>query len=153
MISARTVFEGGLRWRVGNGESFFIWGDKWLPSPSTFQVQSPVNLLAHDARVSALINPISRWWDVHLIRSVFHPEEAEVICGMLLSPLKQPDKLIWSETRKGYFTVKSAYHLELARCAQAKGECSMTQGISGVWKALWSLPLSGVLKHFAWKVL
>ena len=30
-----------LIWRIGEGESVRIWGDKWLPSASTYMVQSP----------------------------------------------------------------------------------------------------------------
>jgi hypothetical protein len=36
IFKARDVLTGGLLWRVGNGESINIWGDKWLPSPTTF---------------------------------------------------------------------------------------------------------------------
>jgi hypothetical protein len=32
---ARETLEGGLWWRVGNGESIKVWKDKWLPSSST----------------------------------------------------------------------------------------------------------------------
>jgi hypothetical protein len=35
IFNARGVLEAGLRWRVGNGEKIKIWGDRWLPPPST----------------------------------------------------------------------------------------------------------------------
>jgi len=33
IFNARGVLEGGIRWRVGNGEKIRIWKDKWLTSP------------------------------------------------------------------------------------------------------------------------
>jgi hypothetical protein len=130
--TVRGVLEGGLRWRVGNGESIHIWGDKWLPSSLNFQVQSPVNTINPNARVCSLINQETRWWDVPLVQMIFSPEEAEAICGMPLSFLRKPDILIWNGTKHGSFTVRSAYHLELARRARDRGENSRSQEVSGV---------------------
>jgi hypothetical protein len=31
IFKARDLLEGGLRWRVGNGKSIKIWGDRWFP--------------------------------------------------------------------------------------------------------------------------
>ena len=36
------VVKGGTRWRVGNGERILIWEDKWLPTPTTYKVISPL---------------------------------------------------------------------------------------------------------------
>lgn len=94
IVKAWAVLEGGLRWRVRNGESVRIWGDKWLPSPNTFQVQSPVTVLDPSARVCSLINQATGWWDVALVRTIFQPEETEVICGMPISFLCQPNTMI-----------------------------------------------------------
>jgi hypothetical protein len=98
IFQAREVLEKGLVWRVGNGEQIHIWGDKWLPTPSTFAVQSPVRVLRLSTQVVDLIDSDSGWWNVDLIRTIFNPKEAEVICGLVLSPLKQSDKLVWNET-------------------------------------------------------
>ncbi len=50
------------------------------------------------------------------------------------------------------YTIRSAYHLELARRARDTGESSRSKEVSGVWSSLWSLQATGVLKHFVWKV-
>ncbi|XP_042988614.1 uncharacterized protein LOC122316144 [Carya illinoinensis] len=50
--SARNLLKEGLRWRVGDE----IWGSKWVPSPISYAVQSPVKLLKEDAKVEELIN-------------------------------------------------------------------------------------------------
>jgi hypothetical protein len=36
MLSARELVHQGAVWRIGNGEQVRIWGDRWLPKPSTF---------------------------------------------------------------------------------------------------------------------
>jgi hypothetical protein len=41
IFSACDLLKQGLVWRVGNGESINIWGDRWLPTPITYTVQSP----------------------------------------------------------------------------------------------------------------
>lgn len=80
IIQARAVLERGLVWRVWNGEQIKIWGDKWLFSPSTYHVQSPVRGLDPEARVSSLIDPDIRWWNFPLIRVSFNMDEADRIC-------------------------------------------------------------------------
>jgi hypothetical protein len=87
ICQARGVLEGGLWWRVGNGESIRIWEDKWLPSPSTPKITSPVSVLEVDARVSSLIDLDSGWWDIQLLRSIFSQGEVDLISSIPLSPL------------------------------------------------------------------
>jgi hypothetical protein len=58
IFKSRDLLREGLVWRVGNGESIKIWEDKWLPSPVSYLVQSPIRLLPSDACVSSLIDPI-----------------------------------------------------------------------------------------------
>jgi hypothetical protein len=40
IFNSREMLKQGLIWRVGNGKDIKIWGDKWLPTSPTFQVQS-----------------------------------------------------------------------------------------------------------------
>ena len=41
LMAAQDIVKHDLRWRIGNGEKVKVWGDKWLPTPSTYQVTSP----------------------------------------------------------------------------------------------------------------
>ena len=38
----RKLLQEGMSWRVGDGKSIKIWHDRWLPSPTTYAIQSPV---------------------------------------------------------------------------------------------------------------
>jgi hypothetical protein len=43
--SAKPPLQEGMKWRVGNGRSISIWGDKWLPTIPTHEVQTPNSIL------------------------------------------------------------------------------------------------------------
>jgi ribonuclease HI len=73
---------------------------------------------------------------VGLVRVIFNPAKAEVICGLPLSFLHQSNTLIWHGTKKGCFTIRSAYFLELSRRAREEGECSRPQEVLEVWKTI-----------------
>lgn len=65
----------GMRWRVGKGVKIRIWEDNWLPTQSTFQVQSPVKILDHNAIVSELINHLDKSWDEEIIHKVMNKRQ------------------------------------------------------------------------------
>jgi hypothetical protein len=87
-----------------------IWGDKWLPTKVTHKVQSPIRLVDGEAKVSALIDETTRWWNIPLVEAIFNVEEASIICGLPICPTFQVDKLVWGAAKNGRFTVRSAYH-------------------------------------------
>jgi hypothetical protein len=152
IVHAREVLERGLEWRVGDGARIRIWGDKWLPPPNSILVHLPQQSLAVDSRVIELIDPRTRWWNFDLIRANFDPWEAGQICSLPLSPLGQPDQIVWQGTKNRYFTVKSAYYMEMQHRNCSKGESSTRRQNEGVWKTIWTLSVPPVLKNFAWKV-
>jgi hypothetical protein len=152
VCQARKVLEDGLLWRVGNGESIKIWSDKWLSSSFSHKVHTPIRGLDGNARVSDIIDSGTGWWNISLIRSIFDPGEADLICGIPLSPLRNLDKLIWQGTSHGFFIVKSAYHAEKQRRSSAEGESSKAVEDSTLWRKIWSIPGPAVLKNFIWKM-
>jgi hypothetical protein len=77
--------------RVGDGRSIKIWEDRWIPSPSTYSIQSPVYILEHDAKVCSLIDDDTKWWNKALVCSIFNKEEADIICCMPICPMQQHD--------------------------------------------------------------
>jgi hypothetical protein len=54
ILKARPVLVRGLGWRVGNEADIKTWGDKWIPSPTNFQIQTQVRVLHPDAKVADL---------------------------------------------------------------------------------------------------
>ena len=88
------VIRKGSRWRVGNGKLIHIWEDRWLPTPSTYKVISPPNNNPEFPMVSTLIDPLTKWWNVSLVRATFLPFEVDSILRIPLSYSMLEDKLI-----------------------------------------------------------
>jgi hypothetical protein len=65
------LLKEGLVWRVGNGKKARIWKDRWLPTPSTYQISSPPVLLDEDATVGALVDNETLGWKNNLLVSLF----------------------------------------------------------------------------------
>jgi ribonuclease HI len=55
-------------------------------------------------------------------------------------------------TKNGFFSVRSAYHMEKSLRERDNGECSSVAITKSVWRQIWKLPSPPVLKHFTWKV-
>ena len=79
ILIGREVIRKKAKWRVGNGESIKLWGDKWLPSLSCPSLQGPLVLQLQEATISSLINPATRSWDSTFLSRVFSQEEASEI--------------------------------------------------------------------------
>jgi hypothetical protein len=150
-MSSQVLLKEGLIWRIGNGCSVQIWGDRWLPSPTTYAVQSPKKLLPDDAKVCDLIDSETNKWDQSLIQSIFSQEEAEVISTIPLSKYGQPDLLLWRGTSTGVFTVRSAYHMEVERHESMIGESSYQGDLQKLWNLIWGLNVPNPVKMFTWR--
>lgn len=48
IVAVKEIILLGARWRLGNGT---IWKDKWLPSPTSYQIQSPNSILDENVLV------------------------------------------------------------------------------------------------------
>jgi hypothetical protein len=63
IFKAKDLIEKGMLWRVGNGETIKIWGDRWLPNFGPSRVQSPTLGMDPDTRVSFLIDQQGGWME------------------------------------------------------------------------------------------
>jgi hypothetical protein len=151
LFNSRDLLLKGLIWRVGNGQSIRIWEDKWLPTPTTFAVQSSPQILPANAKVADLIDSDLKDWNVGLIKAVFVEEEAKVIINIPLSPCLPNDRLIWMGTKHGGFTVRSAYHLGKELQEREEGQCSKVEKGEEFWKAIWALEVPNMVKLFTWR--
>lgn len=105
-----------------------------------------------DERVSVLINENTHTWKVEAVHALFSDWEAAAICAIPLPPRPRADRLFWTETTSGLFTVKSAYCLQLQQRAQCVlGESSWNGKDAKFWKFLWSLSLPPKVKNFIWR--
>ena len=94
MLTAKEIVQQRAFWRVGNGKDIRMWGDCWMPTPSSFAVHSPRLHLPENSVVGDLIDPETKQWNRPLIEQNFLEEEVEVILSIPLSPFLPNDKLI-----------------------------------------------------------
>ena len=120
ILAAKDLVHYAALWRVGDEKDIKIWGDEWLPTPSSFSVQSPRPNNLEDMRVCSLIDQDLKIWNNSIIDTLFFSEEASVISNIPLSPFLPRDRLVCRRTKKGEFTVRSAYHLGMERQTMRK---------------------------------
>jgi hypothetical protein len=151
LFNAHDLLLQGIMWRVGDGTSINIWGDKWLLTLITYAVQSPPKTLAISTNVVVLIDPVTKGWKEELIKVEFSEDEAKVISGIPLSPDLPPDRMFWRGTIDGKFTVRSADHLGKETEAMEAGQCYYVGEGAEVWKAIWALQVPNSVKLFIWR--
>ncbi|KAL0451278.1 UNVERIFIED_CONTAM: hypothetical protein Slati_1105900 [Sesamum latifolium] len=108
LLGTRELLAAGLRWRIGDWLSVPIIGQSWLPRPDTFQLVFRPYSLPNNTKVVALISP-SRTWNSDLVRSEFHPIDADCILNVELLETESRDELIWHFEKNSRFSVRSAY--------------------------------------------
>jgi len=94
ILKACRVVRLGSRWRIGDGKSVLISGDKWLPDLHSSRVVSPQKNLPKKSRVCALIDEENGKWIEDRILNEFVPHEAAAILSLPLSSTHAEDRLI-----------------------------------------------------------
>jgi hypothetical protein len=151
IYGARELLAKGLMWRVGNGHRINIWGDNWVPIPSTYRIYSPPKLLTMESKVRELFDNEHTGWDRNKLEQNFFGEEIEAILSIRISQIDQPDVQIWRCTNTGIFSMKSTYHLAMEMETRDRPEGSRGKKDSNLWKTLWKLPVPNAAKNFFWR--
>lgn len=141
-----------MRWRIGNGEQVHVWGDKWWPSPTTYQVTSPKLFLSVDTRVRELINREEATWKTEVLNVLFLPHEADLISRIPLSSWMPADRQIWALTSNGMFSVRSAYYGALQLYKAENGGTYLDDSLNrSFWKRICQIYVSPKVRHFVWR--
>ncbi|CAI0405846.1 unnamed protein product [Linum tenue] len=149
LLSAQDFLNRGLRWRIGNGDSVSIWGDRWVPAaPEGFIVSAPCGLPA-DAKVRELINPDTRQWDTTLLAACLDKEMEEAVHSIPLRDTTEQDIQIWASSRNGEFVVKDAYRCWVEQ--ENKDHGRTVPDAAPVWKKIWKLNVPPKVRHFLWR--
>ncbi|CAL1396794.1 unnamed protein product [Linum trigynum] len=149
LMSALDFLNSGLRWRIGNGDSVCIWGDKWVPSSPELFVPSAPRGLPVDSRVSALIDPITEQWDLSLLENCFPNELVRNILKIPLRGIQEPDRLIWSTSKNGSYSVLEGYRFWLKKFKEENGVNGFGEEV--VWKKMWNMNIAPKIKQFIWR--
>jgi hypothetical protein len=149
-MAAKELLSHGIHWRIGDGRSIKIWGDNWVPNIGSLSVPPESNHFS-DALVSNVIDSFIPNWNGSIIDNLFPTNVAKIIKNIPLCTSLPPDKIFWSGTSNGMFSVRSAYHLGLDLLRKQKGECSFRIISADFWKKLWALKVPNSSKIFLWR--
>lgn len=147
----KDIVREGLSWRIGDGAKVRIWEDKWLPTLSTYLVQSPPKFLGANAKVREIIDQNLHCWNIPLIEAIFNQTDCRAIKAIPISLTNQPNVQVWRGTQNGIFSVSSAYHFVKEMEELRQPECSLRSGDSTLWKEIWTLPITNAGKNFIWR--
>ncbi|XP_023892636.1 uncharacterized protein LOC112004627 [Quercus suber] len=153
IIQAKHVMELGSVWRIGDGKSVKIRGDRWLPQNSALKIVSPVAVLPPGAMVCDIIDQKEHQWISKLIAQEFLPYEANIIKGIPLSDRNIPDKQVWHASTHGVYTTQSAYKLLALAERNKVPTCSTNRSSSNIWREIWSLQVPYKVRHLIWLVV
>ena len=128
-----------------------MWGDKWIPVPQTYAIQTLVCMLPADAKVKELINIDTKTWKCSMIKEVFWEEEAQVILNIPLSLLNAKDRRIWRGTKNGEYSVRSVYHLDMKMSMGASSSSSDPHDCNTLWQNIWKRRIPNTVKMFLWR--
>ncbi|XP_059454932.1 uncharacterized protein LOC132185136 [Corylus avellana] len=142
-----------------------IWGEKWIPIPNTFMIQTQPRFMSTTARVRELVDTDTNWWDFQCLSVNFDTEEVRAIASILISGVgNNPDVRVWRGTDFRMFFVRSAYHLAMELEHRSKlecsrrmeeseiwRECSRRMEESEIWRVLWQLQMPNSDKNVLWR--
>ncbi|CAN1157596.1 Putative ribonuclease H protein At1g65750 [Linum perenne] len=142
-----TVSLGALK-ILGDGSTIDINNDPWIPTLPKFL--TPFNGCPNKF-ASELINEDPRSWKEDQIQRFFSPIHTRAILAVPIGPSGMEDEWNWSFTRKGLFSVSSAYYAK-RKMSQSATPTRGGSDCNKIWKWIWSLSLPPKIKFFIWRV-
>ncbi len=105
------------------------------------------------ATVDQLICSDTMTWDVDLLDRVFLPRDVEAIKSIPLSQRRPSDILTWTGTKRGVFSVRSAYHMLLNQSHAGEATSSSSSGgqRKQLWSSIWTATVQPKVKLFIWR--
>lgn len=130
-------------YKIGNGCTVDPWKDPWVPDIVGITPKIKDGAEESQAwRVADLLNPLSLIWDESKLHQLFYQEALEAIRRVKVHGADREDKLFWTRTSNGAFSVKSCYSLL---------SCNGTHS-DRLWKDIWTANLHERLKVFLWRL-
>ncbi|CAN6557042.1 unnamed protein product [Malus baccata var. baccata] len=156
ILTGRDLLKLGSHWQILGGQDVRVWVDKWLPSLPMGHLMPlgsvPVTL---NLRVSSLICPDSRRWDLNFLLPFLSDSDKQAIEDTSIGDLSRKDRIIWGSSKNGIYSVKSGYRWIQSR-SLARRDCRLSTACrvpSVLWKAIWKLEVLPKLRHFLWLTL
>ncbi|XP_019175433.1 PREDICTED: uncharacterized protein LOC109170737 [Ipomoea nil] len=108
IMAAKDLIVGGVRRRIGNGNSTLIWKDPWLQDEMDPMVQTEMPPQLLGAKVAGLIDQTTGTWDLYILSDIFDPHDVPRILKIPISP-KYEDTWYWYDDPNGCYSLKNGY--------------------------------------------
>lgn len=102
--------------------------------------------------MESLIDFTVRQWMEDQIRNIFDPGEAQAILSIPLGSGDKEDRRICRFTKNSFFTVKSAYHIEVRKFSRAHNFQTSGSSTPMGWKKIWDIKAMPKVHVFLWRV-
>jgi hypothetical protein len=136
---ARHLLMSGCRWIIGSGTNIRVMDDPWLRENDEAWLPSPQVQGAHNLIVKDLMLPNVKRLDKEKIESLFPMDVGKRIL--------EEDKLIWSDSMYGQYSVKSGYN----KLMNVTGNMENSVGHEK-WSCLWKILAPPKVKHLLWRI-
>lgn len=104
-----------------------------LLSKEDFRVDQSRVYIDNTMVVAQLFKPNERRWDIDKIQNVFSGEDAAAIQAINIPVILAMDRIAWSRTTNGKYSIKTGYQLWHARNI-GTGIVIQSAGWSNLWK-------------------
>ena len=151
ILRGRDVIKRGAVWRIRNGKSVHIWGDRWLLGAVNNKVISPAVVANTSTLVSSLIDQTNRVWKGEIIESYFFEWEAKIIKNIPLCRSIQEDVLIWPFSPDGEYTVQTGYRFLQKQHMDNEPGSSEDAVLKSLWKKIWGLKVPEKVRNLVWR--
>ena len=121
-----------------------MWTEPWLSTSEPVSPIGPPTRVNHLWKVSELIDPISKDWNVAVIKENL-PQYEEDIRKLIPSSFQLEDERVWLPNANGSYSTKSGYAI-----AKLFNGNEMDREFD--WKkCVWQVETTPKIKHFLWK--
>ncbi|XP_019163512.1 PREDICTED: uncharacterized protein LOC109159858 [Ipomoea nil] len=145
IMAAKSIICSGVRRRIGNGETTFIWTHPWLQDEHDHMIQTEMPVQLQGTRVMGLIDQQTGTWDNDILTDLFQPEDVGRIMRIPVS-LDYNDTWYWHGDPKGMYSVKSGYR-------RIVGDYESQGGEFMNWLSLWRLKIPPKWRMFLWRAI
>ncbi|XP_030477324.1 uncharacterized protein LOC115694334 [Syzygium oleosum] len=151
LIVGREAIEKDARWRVGDGRKIKTREDVWLPIG---KIGGPARQ-NEPQQVADLINQETHEWKEQALKEIFQEEVVNQILLIPISTTPVEDKLIWTGTKSGDYTVKGGYNrIRMTDSMQDNNNLASSsyQPPRNLWTSIWQLPVYPKIRFFLWSL-
>lgn len=154
ILKGREFLSTNLRWQVGTCHYIEVWNAPWiLENQGGRLIQREEAEINEHLLVAELIK--HKQWDLSPIAEAITQDEAKKVKKIRIPVSHTEDRMIWTESKNGEYSVKKAYRMY----ASGKNDPSTEKPSSSylmdkrVWAKIWKIKAIPRVRSFVWRIL